>query len=364
MNDNNINAPEEIPTESEDSITDVTEETTDSEIKPDSQVPVPDYDGTSHVEISQMRNKKYSVEITTDAENIFNPTILKELKEKDSDEFLIESRNQIMGLWHCHESLIVHTVMHNVNILSNLGTILNMVEEKLKKKSEYMNWLKKNFSMKHLRYFQQAKQLAKMGKFAKDHASLGKNRLIEYDRLIHEINENKADNEKVSYENLLTKYPFEDTSEDFEGDSTKKQVDSIITLYRMKNAGIGVVDIEQATLLASFKGGALRVSDAETIKSWLDNYENKAESLEHYVMNKGKFPYGDEDQESGSSSEASIDMLMTGIINFSKKAELDNNEWIVGQKEIISEDILVDAYRFIKELAEKLEINLETHEQE
>jgi len=73
--------------------------------------------------------------------------------------------------------------MKNVSMLIAAGLTLDDVEAYFGKKANYMKWLREGFGHKHLRCFQHAKQLAKMGAFARKYAALGKNRLLELARL-------------------------------------------------------------------------------------------------------------------------------------------------------------------------------------
>jgi hypothetical protein len=307
-------------------------------------------DSTSHLEISKMLNQKYSDEVVRDAIKVFNLEKLNMLKEKRLDLYLDEGKRQVKELWRCIEALEVHTAMFTVSFLIAIGKILNDIENALGKKSKYMKWLKENFGYKHLRYFQHAKQLDRMGDFARVYASLGKNRLLEFDRLKRELDE--------SYPAILSSQPFEDTTADFDGVLFKEHVDSIITYHRFLNAGVDFISFEQAALIAAFLHRSINVKDAKDVNEWLNKHEDaddKKKAFDFYVFNKGSFPDTD---PNASRKRISLKQYIADLVAFSEKADIDNDQWIQEQKEKISDTELVKVYQFISRLAEKLEINL------
>ena len=307
-------------------------------------------DSTSHMEISKMLNQKYSNEIVARASKAFNLKKLNTLKGKKNNRYLKEGKKQINELWRCIEALEVHTAMFTVSFLIAIGKILNDIEDALGKKSKYMKWLKENFGYKHLRYFQHAKQLEKMGDFARVYASLGKNRLLDFDRLKKELDK--------SYHAILSVHPFEDTTADFDGVLFKEHVDSIITYHRLLTAEVDIIDFEQAALIAAFLHCPIKVKDAKDVKEWLDKFEetdDKKKAFDFYVFNKGSFLDSD---PNGPRKSVSLTQYIADWVAFSEKADIDNDQWIQEQKEKISDTELVKAYQFISRLAEKLDINL------
>ena len=307
-------------------------------------------DTTSHMEISIMLNQKYSNEIVTRASKAFNLKKLNKLKVKKTDRYLAEGKKQIDELCRCIEALDVHTAMFTVSFLIAIGKILNDIEDALGKKSKYMKWLKKNFGYKHLRYFQHAKQLEKMGEFARVFASLGKNRLLEFDRLKKELGK--------SFHAILSAHPFEDTTADFDGVLFKEHVDSIITYHRLLTDEVDFIKFDQAALIAAFLHCPIKVKDAKDVREWLDKFEetdDKKKAFDFYVFNKGSFLDSD---PNGPQRSISLTQYIADWVAFSEKADIDNEQWIQEQKEKISDTELVKAYQFISRLAEKLDINL------
>ena len=92
-------------------------------------------DATSHIEISQMLNRKYSNEIVARAFKAFNLGKLNRLKANKLPLYLKEGKRQINELWRCIEALEVHTAMFTVSFLIAIGKILNDIEAALGKKS-------------------------------------------------------------------------------------------------------------------------------------------------------------------------------------------------------------------------------------
>jgi len=306
-------------------------------------------DGTSHTEISIMLNDGYSKEIIEEAKDVFDLSKLEELKKEDPGKYLDEAKKQVTDLCNCAESLTVHTTLFNVSFLIAKGIILNDVEVFFGKKSKYVKWLKGNFGHKHLRYFQHAKQLANMGDFARDRASLGKNRLLDFDRLDKEPSQ--------SYEDLIRAHPFEDTTEDLDGSLFREHIDSIITYYRLKDADIEFVEFDQAALIASFLRRPFEVNRAKKVKDWLGDQQNPQEAFEDFLLNRLIIPYGD-DSPPLSQKALSLNKVLAGVVGYQERSQIDDDEWVKSQKEMVSEDIILEAHQFIVDLAEKFGIDL------
>lgn len=316
-----------------------------------SAIPTPNpltMDGTSLAEITVMANDKYSGELVADVRRIFNFEKFVRLKDKNFQRYLNIGKFQIEEIWARYESLNTHTNMFNVAFLISIGLILNDIEASFGRKSLYMSWLRENFGHKHMRYFQQAKQLAHMGHFSRINAGLGKNRLLEFNRL--------QEQQGQSYEDLINLHPFEDITLDMDGSLFKEHVDAITTYYRLKENGIDFVEFDQAELIASFLHQPLGVKKTRAIKKWLDNQDDKEGAFNDLVMNKMVVPY---DVPEVEISRASLNNLFAQIANFSEDIEAGDEEWVRLQKRRISREIMVNAYNVIIKLAGKLDIDLE-----
>jgi len=302
-------------------------------------------DSTSVVEISQMLNEHFSKEQFDDAKKIFKIDKLKKLKRPSS--YLKEGKKQILGLWKCIESFTAHSDLFRTSFLIAIGQILNHIEESLNSKSTYMKWLRSNFGHKHLRYFQHAKQLAKMGAFVRNYACLGKNRLLELERTRKELGN--------SFYELLSKFPFEDTTVDHDGSLFKEHVDGIITYYRLQNAGVDCVEFDQAALIGGQLNGAITKKLATGISKWLQDKDDKSEALDDLILNKMAYP----DTESvRTSSRPSIRKHLADLINYSESIDFENDAWISSIRDQVDEEDLKRAYNFMVILADKLGIEL------
>ena len=303
-------------------------------------------DSTSHLEISFMENKHYSKELIEKADMVYDFAKLQDLKKSDINKFLKEGRRQINTCCQAIESLTAHTHVFIVKNLVRVGIILNEIENSFARKSKYDEWVRKNLYSR-MRHFEHAKQLARMGDFALQCASLGKNRLIDFDRV-------KKFTEK-SYGEILTAHPFPDTTMDMEGKLASEHIDGIITYYRFKKAAVDFVEFDQAALMAAYHHGAIEVNKVEKIKERLDQEQNKKEFFEDYVMDKMRFP---EERKSVKISWESLNMLLASIVDYHKKVNIEDPEWIRRQREILSESLFTDAFGFLSALKDKWGIDV------
>ncbi|MCD4675211.1 MAG: hypothetical protein K8S18_04340 [Desulfobacula sp.] len=323
-------------------------------------------DSTAVTEFSSVMNHHYSKQIINGVRRKFNFEKLNNLKEKNPKKYLEEAKNQVDEVFSGMEALDAHSNLFNVSLLIAAGTILNDVEDHFKKKKKkggkkkYMTWVRVNYGHERMRYFQHAKQLADMGEFARKYAALGKNRLLEFDRLRKKL--------KISLEELLKAHPFIDLVCDMDGMLFKEHVDSIITYQRLIDAGIDFTLFEQASLMAAMLHKSITVKTAKDIMSWLNQFESKEKKQEafgHYLLNKLAYPYNRlEDGKISGQAKESLNRLLGKVLGFNDAGNLDNTEWINSQKGKIEPDIIVKAHDFIVALAEKFSINLEEEEQD
>jgi hypothetical protein len=117
---------------------------------------------------------------------------------------------QILKLWESMEGLVAHTHKYVVLIMMFIGNILNEIEGSFAKKSAYVKWLRGNFEDRHIRYFQQSKQMATIGKFAEEHAAAGKNRILQ-------IEHQRKIEKKDSCYSVFQEYQLPDTTMDEDG---------------------------------------------------------------------------------------------------------------------------------------------------
>ena len=152
-------------------------------------------------------------------------------------------------------------------------------------KTAYMTWLRINFDDRHLRYFQQAKQLAAIADFALKYGPAGKNRILELDRL-------RREQERKTCDELSQSIHLPDLTEDQDGELFKLHIDAVVTHVRLLNAGVRYAEFEQSILIASYEKKALTVGLAKDVEEWLSRFKSqrRQEMFDRLVMNKMMFP--------------------------------------------------------------------------
>jgi hypothetical protein len=269
-------------------------------------------DGTCATEYTIMRNDKYAPQII---QKIMRPEIVKNilaLKAKNKiPEFLSEGKKTIIEICKGIDSLKTHTSMFIVIFMMAIGRILNEIYDALgSDRSKYAKWVKINFGSQHRRYFQQARQLVAMGEFATKYASLGKNRLLQVNR-IQNLNEYKA---------IIDEYKYPDLALDMKGKIFTEHTDAVITLYNLKQGGIDFADFDQAYLLGTFNKQWIEQKTIKKIKDWLDKFptpEEKKQKFDDYVMNMMTFPSESEYQPVGNLQ--SLNKILADLISYNEK---------------------------------------------
>lgn len=268
-------------------------------------------DSTSAIEISFMHNENYAPEIIS---KIIKPDhVSKLLAIKNSGDvpgFLNEGKKHIIDICRGIDSLEVHTSMFVVLAMMQIGIILNEIFRTLgDDRSKYAKWIKENFGSQHTRYFQQSRQLLSMGEFARKYSSLGKNRLLQVDRLQN----------KEQYKEIIEQHPYPDITEDRKGLIFNEHTDAAVTLYNFKQGGIDFADFDQAYLLSCFNKHWIEQKTVKKIKDWLDTFptpEEKESAFDDYILNKMVFPSDREYQVVGSLQ--SLNTILSNLINYYK----------------------------------------------
>ncbi len=273
-------------------------------------------DGTAHTTISFERNIQYAPQVIRRAHKYFNLEKLNHLKGKNRSKYLGEAKQQITDLCNSIESMVAHTGMFLVHFLMDIGQILNHVESTLVSKSAYTEWKRRSFQNRHTRYFQQARQLANMGEFAMRYASIGKNRLLELDRMKNAVRAS-------SLNDIIARHPFPDTTEDMKEVLWKEHIDAVVTYHRLKDAGVGFAEFDQAALLACYNRHALEVKNVEKINNFLDRFpdEDKKElAFDILVMDKMNFPRDGSQQI--TVSRESVNKILADLVAHFESANL------------------------------------------
>ena len=314
-------------------------------------------DGTSIPEFRFVDNKKYSEQIITVARAASDPKKREVLKQSENlDEYLAESKKQVLAQWHADQAIAVHSDMFRVLCQINAGEILNEVESMFGKKSAYTEWIKNNFEDRHIRYFQQAKQLADMGDFAKVYAAVGKNRLLALESL------RKVERKKECLV-LFKDHPLPDMTDDDEGQKLKRHIDSVVTLHRLKKAGIRFAKFDQAELIASTLNEAITVQKAEQVEKWLSAQEEpqRPALFDRFIQDQLTFP---SDHPYTPVPKASLDKILADLINCYGTGNLEDEVWIEKQRKIVDVSTLESVKKLISDLIEKLKIETEAAESE
>jgi len=306
-------------------------------------------DSTAVIEFQFVDNVQYSQQIITAARAAFDLGKLDALKHnRDLGGFYEEARNQITVLWRADQALVTHSGMFSVLFMIDVGTILNKIEPTFRKKSQYTAWLKANFELKHIRYLQQAKQLAAMGGFARVNAAAGKNRLLVLDHL------RKVENLQAC-EALLADHPLPEMTEDEDGVLLKRHIDSIISLHRLRRAGVTFASLDQATLIASYNQEALTVKVARQVSAWLSQQpeDQRPALFNRYVQDQLNYP---SDHPYTPAPKASLNKVLADLINGYGTECLEDEAWIARQRELNILDSLLSAQRLIDQLIERIAV--------
>ena len=321
----------------------------DAEKDAEFHIPEMTMDSTSITEISVMANEEYSQQIIENTMNGINLEQLQQLKTDNLDNFRDEAKKQVCQICQGIEALTTHTDMFVVRFHLPMGTILNEVEDSYEKKSDYMKWVRANFDMRHLRNFQQAKQLALMKDFAERYSGVGKNRLLQIDHLRRDLKLKTCDE-------VIAGHVLPDITTDPGGEEMKLRLDTVVTLQRLKKEGIDFAEYDQAALIALFNKGAITVKAAKDIKTWLDEQEvgRRTELFDALVMDKMKYPI---EREKKASPKDSIEKVLVSLIKACKAENFDDIDWIEEHRQLIETKWIEEAQTLLNQLKAKLESN-------
>ena len=304
-------------------------------------------DSTSIPEFSIVDNTKYSQQIIAATRAGYNPERRAELKRGPNlEEFLAESKRQILTQWHGYQALGTHSDMFCVLFQINVGIILNEVEPTFKKKKHYMAWVRKNFGVKHLRYLQQARALADMGDFAREHAAAGKNRLL----VLYSLMKVEKKSECIA---LFEGYPLPDITEDDDGQILKHHVDTVITLHRLHNAGIASATFDHAGIVASLLKDAINVQKVNQIEQWLKSQaeDERPALFDRYIQDHMTYP---PEQLYIPAPRASLNKILDDLLKYERNGDVENDEWLERERTVVDVNALMSAQRLLGELITKM----------
>lgn len=266
-------------------------------------------DSTSVVEISLMHNENYSPEIISTIMKPDHVSNLLSIKDSgDVPSFLNQGKKYIIDICRGIDSLEVHTSMFVVLAMVQIGRILNEIYQALgNDRSKYSRWVRENFGSQHTRYFQQSRQLLAMGEFATKYSSLGKNRLLQVNRL----------QDKEQYKEIIDEHPYPDITRDRKGLIFSEHTDAVATLYNLKQGGVDFATFDQAYLLSCCNKHWIEQKTVKKIKDWLDTFptaEDREDAFENYVLNRMVFPSDREYQVVGNLQ--SLNTILANLISY------------------------------------------------
>lgn len=209
----------------------------------------------------------------------------------DNIEQLLENKKkEIEEKLQQAEEFYLNTYKKSLLSLIKVGEIINSVEKKLKKgdkSKEFNSWIKSIAENKYKRRLDHARQLAKIGEFAKTNTFLGKNRLLQLDAL-------KTD----SVASLVESQPMSDLIKDINNKEEKFRyhVDAIINYYRFENEDISI-SFEQAQRISNSLKNTLKVKQVQDINKQIElknvaSQEDKDKELNNIIekiVKEGKY---------------------------------------------------------------------------
>lgn len=257
----------------------------------------------------------------------------------------------------------------------NLGEYLDRIEENYDTKSDYTTWLegyRKDHGSRHTRMFQRAKQLYRIGEFAKSHIHIGLFRLLEWDQMLnYEFKErnkknikNKTVKEKIEEKKKISDEILAKYNSNIKNNNKleKEEVSAIITLQRFHTIKIDYIKFDQAKKMVEQEYGSIKVNKVGEIKKWLDSLD---ESLREEKINKfidGKMmKYPDGWEPTTGSNKISIKTFIKRFVSIGEKVDFDN----ANLKKFTTEEIeeLKKAHKIIESL-NKIGISTEVKKEE
>lgn len=325
-------------------------------------------DSTAVIEISIMKNKKYSEEIIDKVKDSYSIDRLQELKG-DRKNYLAEARDQINTLWEGIHGLVIHTEMFTVLFLIAVGVILRAIKDEFEKPHEFARWRDTTFGIRHCRLFQQAIQLEGMGNFSRKYAPIGKTRLLQLEHIrkaekmdsceallrecqvYDEITEDVLPDEVVE---RMDVEPFPDISYDLDTEQIKHYVNSIITYKRLRKLGLNFVDFEHAQIISEDYQQAIPMREATVLQKHLEEYTTRKKRLDIFnsiLMDGSKIV-----SSKGGKKESgySLNKHVSDLITFCRDGQLDNDEWIEEQKRLIEKEAVLQALNYLNLISQKM----------
>ena len=304
---------------------------------------------------------------------LIKPDLLKDLSSETpiksfEANLLPQVKDEINNLCSSVENITKVSGMYVVMYMYYIGSFLEAVENQFilnkKRKADYISWIKKSFQTDKLRYFQQCRQLFRMGSIPLELAPLGKNRILELDYLLDQLKEAKKSKPQSKsklksqsqsklelYEDLMKKYPFPDQQHDKEGDLLRVHMDAIITYFRLLNAGIKKKEFEfyHCKMIAFIRKKAIEVSQANQLAKWIKSKSSEVRKqnnfVDIYVMNKLIPP-----KEDRRSNPKNVNTHLGSFVSYMRHFPFDDKSKL----ESIRKETVIKALQALQQLASQL----------
>ena len=228
--------------------------------------------------------------------------------------------------------------------------MLNNIEKKLRNKTAYRQWIRGFVNTEHnIRKMQHAKQLARMGEISIKFAGMGKNRLLEINRVQRET--------EIPFEVLIQKMDQNTTIENDER-SFNMCIDALITQHRFEKKDMNFVTFEDAKKIVIKNRKVLNVNQTEEVRKLLDPFQNKENKFKEILEN-------DIDQITGIKNPATQigpennDLVLSKFLIYLKEIDVDNQEMIKEIKNSQTYGIMIQIKDYLTEFVKKVDTKAE-----
>ncbi|MGA1868836.1 MAG: hypothetical protein ACMUJM_09840 [bacterium] len=274
-----------------------------------------------------------------------------EKAESASQQSTLDSvKNAIIELFNRVDYLQVNNKKNVVLLLIEAGKRLNSIEKKLRNKTAYRQWIRSFINTEHnIRKMQHSKQLARMGDIAVKYAGMGKNRLLEINRVQKETD--------IPIEVLIQKMDMHTTIEDDER-SFNMCIDALITQHRFSKKDMNFVSFDDAKKIVIKNRKVLNVNQAEEVRKLLDPFQNKEEKFKEILENDIDQIIGPKGSSNHIGSEKN-DLVLSKFLIYLKEIDVDNQDMIDEIKNSQTYGIIIQIRDYLTKLVEKVDINNE-----
>jgi hypothetical protein len=132
----------------------------------------------------------------------------------------------------------------------------------------------------------------------------------------------------------------------------------MITLDRLREAGVKFATFDHALLIAAFNKDAITKKKSRAIKALLDtkpSNDAKDELFNRLLLDKMIIP---EKRPRKDKAKDSLNQILANFLDFFNSADLESEGWIKSQRAQLDAALLAETFKFITVLSEKLGIDL------